>query len=135
MNKILIFFLFPFLTTAQQDKMPKDGRYLAVYRQDVVYAIDISNNNTEIKFYIKENEEDKNYDYKIFGSGNIVKIKDKYFIENITSNNKPYDSHSKIEMKVKGNILQFKTYKLLSQLYSTFVQYSDNLKFEFEQPK
>ena len=42
MNKILIFFLFPFLTTAQQDKMPKDGRYLAVYRQDVVYAIDIS---------------------------------------------------------------------------------------------
>jgi hypothetical protein len=130
-----ILFFLPFLMTAQQDETLKNGKYLAIDRHDDVYAIEISNNNTEIKFYIKENEEDKNYDYKIYGTGSIVKVNNKYFIENITSKNKPYDSDSKVEMKVKENILQFKTFKLMSRLYNTFVQYSDNLKFEFEQPK
>jgi hypothetical protein len=121
--------------TAQQEQALKNGKYLAIDRHDNVYAIEISNNSTEIKFYFKENEDDNNYDYTIFATGSIVKVNDKYFIENITSENKPYDSDSKVEMKVKGNILQFKTYRLMSHLYSTFAQYSDNLKFEFEQPK
>ena len=134
MNKILLLFLLPFLVAAQQDQTLKDGKYLAFDKHDDIYAIEISN-GSGIKFYFKENEDDKNYDYKIFGTGKIVKHIDKYFIENVTSKNRPYNKQAKIEMKVKGNILQFKTYKLMSQLYSSFVQYSDNLKFKLEQPK
>ena len=125
----------PFMMAFQQSETLKDGTYLSVKDREVVYAIEILNNNTDIKFYLRENEADESSDWKTFGTGKIVKVKDKYFIENIISKNKPYSTDKKVEMKIKGNIIQFKTFHLLSHLYSSFSQFSDNIQFELEQPK
>ena len=125
----------PFMMAFQQSETLKDGKYLSVKDREVVYAIEILNNNTDIKFYLRENEADESSDWKTFGTGKIVKVKDKYFIENIISKNKPYSTDKKVEMKIKGNIIQFKTFHLLSHLYSSFSQFSDNIQFELEQPK
>lgn len=135
MKKLIILFLIPFMMAFQQSETLKDGKYLSVKDREVVYGIEILNNNTEIKFYLRKNEEDESSDWKTFGVGKIVKIKDKYFIENITSKNIPYSTDKKVEMKIKGNIIQFKTFNLLSHLYSSFSRFSDNLEFELEQPK
>jgi len=134
MKKAIILFLIPFMMAFQQSETLKDGKYNNVKARDVVYAIEIFNNNTEIKFYLRENEDDESSDWKTFGVGKIVKVKDKYFIENITSKNIPYSTDKKVEMKIKGNIIQFKTFHLLSHLYSSFTQYSDNQQFELKQP-
>jgi hypothetical protein len=133
MKKVLILFLIPFMMAFQQSETLKDGKYHNVKARDVVYGIEIFNNNTEIKFYLRENEDDESSDWKTFGVGKIVKLKDKYFIENITSKNIPYSTDKKVEMKIKGNIIQFKTFHLLSHLYSSFTQYSDNQQFELKQ--
>ena len=135
MKKVIILFLMPFMMAFQQSETLKDGRYLSLKDREVVYAIEILNNNTDIKFYLRENEADESSDWKTFGTGKIVKVKDKYFIENITSKNKPYSTDKKVEMKIKGTIIQFKTFHLLSHLYSSFAQFSDNIQFELEQPK
>lgn len=135
MKKVIILFLMPFIMAFQQSETLKDGKYLSVKDREVVYAIEILNNNTDIKFYLRENEADESSDWKTFGTGKIVKVKDKYFIENIISKNKPYSTDKKVEMKIKGTIIQFKTFHLLSHLYSSFSQFSDNIQFELEQLK
>lgn len=135
MKKVIILFLMPFMMAFQQSETLRDGKYLSVKDREVIYAIEISNNNTDIKFYLRENEADEYSDWKTFGTGKIVKVKDKYFIENIISKNKPYSTDKKVEMKIKGTIIQFKTFHLLSHLYSSFSQFSDNIQFELEQPK
>lgn len=135
MKKVIILFLMPYMLAFQQSENLKDGKYHNIKTRDVVYGIEIINNNTEIKFYLRENENDESSDWKTFGTGKIVKVKDKYFIENIISKNIPYNKDKKVEMKIKGDIIQFKTFNLLSHLYSSFTQYSDNQQFELKQPK
>jgi len=137
MNKTIILFLLPVLMSFQTDEKPVDGRYLlqgAV--KDLVYAVEISNGNSDIKFYMNENENDTIADWKIFATGKIVMVKNKYFIQNIITKNVPYKKDMKLEMKIKdGNIVQFKTFNLFASLYGRFTQWTDWQKFKLEQPK
>jgi len=137
MNKTIILFLLPVLMSFQTDEKPVDGRYLlqgAV--KDLVYAVEISNGNSDIKFYMNENENDTIADWKIFATGKIVMVKNEYFIQNIITKNVPYKKDMKLEMKIKdGNIVQFKTFNLFASLYGRFTQWTDWQKFKLEQPK
>jgi hypothetical protein len=135
MKKIILLLILPFLLSFNQENQLKDGKYLSKYPGDSIYGIEILNNNTEIKFYLREKEDDNSNDWKTFGVGKIVKIKDRYFIEDITSKNNPYDKEQKVEMKVKGSSIEFKTLNLMSHLFNSFIRYSNNLKFELEQTK
>ncbi|MGK4568563.1 hypothetical protein [Flavobacterium sp. 3HN19-14] len=110
-----------------------DGRYKN-QKHDAVYGAEISQNGSQIKFYVKKDENGPD-DMTQYATGTIVKVNQKYYIENIKSPFLSEPKTDKLEMKIKGGVLEFKSYRLMSNLYDQIIVYSKNIKFEREVQK
>ena len=130
MRKLFLLVILPFLGSFDEDPFPKDGKYLN--DKEMVYAIEIFNNGTEIKFYLRENENDKSTDFKTFNTGKIVKIRNRYFIQRLDGPKFSKRQQEELLLQFKNGKISFFTYKLLNNFYDTFTVYSDDLYYEYQ---
>jgi len=129
MKKIFILLMMlPLLLSFEQEKPFKDGKYTNL--DEMVYAVEIFDNGTKIRFYLRDDEKDKSYDMKTFISGDIRKVKYKYFIQRIDGTHISKRRQKELEMKTDGDAVVFQTYYLLNDFYDEFTVNSDELKFK-----
>src|SRR6187402_411409 len=80
MRQLFLLLVLPFLVSFSAGPSPfRDGKY--VNDREMVYAVEIFNEGTEIRLYMQQDETDKSHDHKTFISGTIGRVKHKYFIQ------------------------------------------------------
>jgi hypothetical protein len=131
MNKIILLLLFPFLVSFGVEPSPfKDGKY--INDKEMMYAVEIFNNGSEIKLFLQKDPNDKLHDYKTFISGKIVRIKHKYFIQRLDGTQFSKRRQKELEIENRDGKIVFQTYCILNDFYDTFTVYSDEIKYEFK---
>ena len=128
MRVTILFLLFPFLMAFGQQTPFKDGMY--VNNKEMVYAIEIGNNGTEVKLYLREDENDKATDYKIFNSGTIGRVKYKYFVQHLDGPKISQRRQKELRIEMKEGVIVMQTYALLNDFYDTFKVYSDEIEYQ-----
>lgn len=128
MRKIVLL-LLPILMSFTQSESFKDGTY--TNKSELIYGIEILNNSTQIKFYLRKSEDDKVMDWKTFKTGTIIKEKNKYYIQTINYDSRVYEKSEKLEFKIKDNIIEFKSFDLLKNFYPSVTIYSNKIKYQY----
>lgn len=127
---LILLLLVPMWVTHAQPSFPKDGKYLN--DKEMVYAIEIFNEGTAIKFFLREDEKDRTADFKTFNTGKIVKIKERYFVQRLDGPKFSKRPQKELRLQFEGQQVSFATYKLLNNFYDTFTIYSDDLHYEYQ---
>jgi hypothetical protein len=131
MNKIIILLLFPLLLSFKADPFPfKDGKY--INDSEMMYAVEIFNEGTEIRLYMQQDENDKSHDYKTFISGTIGRVKRKYFVQHLDGTHISKRRQKELEIKIRDGKIVFNTYCVLNDFYDQFKAQSDELNYEFK---
>lgn len=128
MKATILFLLFPFLSAFGQQTPFRDGIYSN--ENEMVYAIEIYDNGTGVKMYLRENQDDKSIDYKIFNTGVIGKVKYKYFVQRLDGPKFSKRRQKELRIEMKDGIIVMQTYALLNNFYDTFTVYSDEIKYQ-----
>lgn len=129
---ILLLLLIPFLFSFDQEKTIYDGNYVNIDNNEYIYGLNINAELNQVKLYFYQDGRNPIKDWKNFNSGKLVKIKNKYFIQDFESDLLPSSRDKQIEMKIKNNIIEFDSYKLLHNFYPNFVIFSNRIKFTQE---
>ena len=130
MKPLFLFFMVPLLLAFEQDSPFKGGRYTNA--TSLIYAIEILNDGSRIKFLLKENETDTAGDSKFYNYGEIVLIKKRYFVQRITGNHISKRQQKILEIKLKDNQIVFAANNLLNNFYDEYTLYSDDIKFDYQ---
>ena len=70
-------------------------------------------------------------DWKNFKTSTIVKEKNKYYVQNSNFDSPVYEKSEKLEFKIKGNVIEFKSFDLLKNFNSTVTIYSNKIKYQY----
>lgn len=130
MKPLFLFFMVPLLFAFEQDTPFKGGRY--TNSSSLIYAIEILNDGSRIKFLLKENENDSANDSKFYNYGQIVRIKKRYFVQRMTGNHISKRQQKILEIKLKDNRIVFAANNLLNNFYDEYTLYSDDIIFDYQ---
>ena len=130
MKSLFLFFMLPLLLAFEQDSPFKAGKYTNA--TSLIYAIEILDNGSRIKFFLKENENDKAGDTVFYNYGKIVRIKKRYFVQRIDGNHISKRRQKILEIKLKDNQIVFAANNLLNNFYDEYTLYSDDIKFDYQ---
>jgi hypothetical protein len=131
MKQLFLLLVIPFLVSSSAVPSPfKDGKY--VNDSEMVYAVEIFNEGTEIRLYMQQDENDKSHDYKTFISGTIGRVKHKYFVQRLDGTHISKRRQKELEIKIEDGKIIMQTYCMLNDFYDKFKVYSDESKYEFK---
>ncbi|WP_298138674.1 hypothetical protein [Flavobacterium sp.] len=132
MKKVVLFLIISILFSFTQKNNISDGNYVNIDNNEYIYGLNINTELNQVKLYFYQDGQKPIKDWKNFNSGKLVKIKNKYFIQDFESNLLPSSRDKQIEIKIKNNIIEFDSYKLLHNFYPNFVVFSSRIKFTQE---
>lgn len=132
MKKIILLLLVPILLSFNQEKNLREGDYYNIDNNDYIYGLNINSDFSQIKLFFYEDLRNPIKDWKNFRKGKLIKIKNKYFIQDFESDLLPSKIDEQIEMKIKNNVIEFDSYKLLHNFFPSFTIFSNKIKFSQE---
>ena len=130
MKTIFFLFLMIPLFSFGPDETFKDGKY--TNPDEMVYAVEIFENGSKIRMYLHDSETDNATDKKIFVTGEIVKIKYKYFVQRLIGTHFSKRRQQELEIKMEGTAVVFRKYNVMNNFYEKFPSNFDELKFQYQ---